>query len=147
MAFGGCRQHYKKDVKDNNVLDFLQSQRDIKIQLGRYSKSFGVTLLLGTIAQPCFTVPKPGMSKFRLVNDHMAGINSLNATIAPEDGSFRPDNLIDLGMLILNFYQEHRRSPSWLFKSDASSAYRLLPCHFWWQAWQATPIDNKFYID
>ena len=106
-----------------------------------------MTLLPGTIAQPCFAIAKPGTSKFHLVNDHTAGTNSLNATIAPEDGSFRPDNLIDLGTLILNFYQLHGRPPSWLFKSNASLSYRLLPCHYQWQAWQATPIDQEFYID
>ena len=99
------------------------------------------------VAQPCFAVPKPGTSKLQLVNDHTAGAPSLNASIAPEDGSFRPDNLSDLGALLIDYYQKHGQAPAWLFKSDASSAYRLLPCHFWWQAWQATPIDEEFYID
>src|SRR5260370_3098335 len=98
------------------------------------------------VAQLCFAVPKPGTSKFRLVNDHTAGLLSLNSMIAPEDGSFRPDNLSDLGALLVNFYREHGHAPAWLFKSDASSAFCLLPCHPWWQVHQATPIDGQFYI-
>ncbi len=75
------------------------------------------------VAQPCFVVPKPGSSKFCLVNDHMAGCSSLNAVIPPEDGSFWPDNLWDLGTLLLVFYHTHGQTPAWIFKLDASSAY------------------------
>src|SRR5260221_1160991 len=99
------------------------------------------------VAQPCFVVPKPGSSKFHLVNDHMAGHSSLNAVIPPEDGSFQPDNLQDLGALLLAFYHTHGWTPAWIFKSDGSLAYRLLPCHPWWQVQQATMIDGNFYID
>ena len=68
-------------------------------------------------------VPKPGSSKFHLVNDHTAGHSSLNAVIPPEDGSFWPDNLQDLGALLLAFYHTHGQTPAWIFKSDASLAY------------------------
>ncbi|SRR5258708_14623835 len=99
------------------------------------------------VAQPYFVVLKLGSSKFCLVNDHMAGCSSLNAVIPPEDGSFQPDNLWDLGSLLLVFYHTNGWTPAWIFKSDASSAYRLLPCHPRWQVWQATMIDSNFHIN
>ena len=60
----GMDNHYKKDDKDNNMIDFLRSQRDIEIQSRRYSKSFGRILLPGTVAQPCFAVPNLGQQSF-----------------------------------------------------------------------------------
>ena len=95
----------------------------------QFSKLFGPELLLGMVVQPCFAVPKPGLLKFCLVNDHTAGQSSLNAAIPLEDGSFRLDNLWDFGSLLLGYYCMHGRTPAWIFKSDTSSAYRLLPCH------------------
>ncbi len=132
---------------DDTIREFLKHQRDIEIGFSRFSESFGPELLPGMVAQPCFAVPKPGSSKFRLVNDHTAGHSSLNTAIPPEDGSFRPDNLWDLGSLLLAFFRANGRTPAWLFKSDASSAYRLLPCHPRWQVRQATMIDGNFHID
>ena|SRR5258708_2422501 len=99
------------------------------------------------VAQPCFVVLKPGPSKFHLVNDHMAGHSSLNAAIPLEDGSFHPDNLWDLGSLLLTFYHVDGHTPAWIFKSDASLAYHLLPCHPWWQVHQVTMIDGNFHIN
>src|SRR5260370_18757453 len=49
--------------------------------------------------------------------------------------------------MLIDFYQKHGQAPAWLFKSDASSAYQLLPCHYCWQAHQATLIDGEFHID
>src|SRR5258708_21981082 len=37
--------------------------------------------------------------------------------------------------------------PAWIFKSDVSAAYQLLPCHPRWQVQQATMIDGSFHID
>ncbi len=85
--------------------------------------------------------------KFQLVNDHTAGHFALNATIPVADGSFWPDNLTDLGSLLIDYHQRCGRPPAWLFKTDASSAYRLLPCHPWWQVWQVMKIDGDFHID
>src|SRR5260221_290566 len=96
-----------EDVQDNAIQEFLRTQCDVEISLNCFSESFGSELLPGMVVQPCFTVPKPGSSKFHLVNDHMAGHFSLNAAIPPEDGSFRPDNLSDFGTLLLAYYQTH----------------------------------------
>jgi len=49
------------------------------------------------VAQPIFTVPKKGSVKLRLVNDHSAGLKSLNSLIPTEGGFVILDNLSDLG--------------------------------------------------
>src|SRR5260370_30429522 len=85
----GLDNQWREDVSGDATLDFCRMQRDTEVSLGRYSSSFGYDLLPGMVAQPCFAMPKPGTSKFCLINDHTAGKNSLNAAIAPEDGTFR----------------------------------------------------------
>ena len=76
------------DVLDDVMQEFLKNQHDVEMGFERFSKSFGPELLLGMVVQPCFAVPKPGLLKFCLVNDHTAGQSSLNAAILLEDGSF-----------------------------------------------------------
>ena len=49
------------------------------------------------VAQLIFTVPKKGSAKLRLVNDHSAGLKSLNSLIPSEGGFIILDNLSDLG--------------------------------------------------
>ena len=127
--------------------DFLLTQRDLELAEQRYSPSFGVSLLPGMICQPCFAVPKPHTDKLRLVNDHSSGIPSLNSFIAPQDGSYVPDNLIDLASCVLAATAIHGRPPTWVFKTDASAAYRRLPAHPRWQVRQATKIDGQLHVD
>ena len=95
----------------------------MEIDLKRYSQSFRSVLLPGMVSQPCFLVPKPGSVTYWLVNDHTAGHFVLNAAIPVEDGSFCPDNLIDLGSLLIDYHRKHGKPPAWLFKTDVSSAY------------------------
>ncbi len=104
------------------------------MSLGQYSESFGSSLLPGMVAQPVFTVPKKGLVKLRLVNDHSAGSKSLNSLI-PTGGSFVVlDNLSDLGANIWwRLCQNPELKPKFLWKSDASQAYRRLPMHPHWQ--------------
>lgn len=104
---------------------FLRTQRDIEIGLGRFSTLFGARLLPGMVAQPVF----------------------MNSTIPAEEGTFRPDNLSDLGAFLIAYVRKVGRPPAWLFKSNASSAYRRLPCHPRWQVRQATRIDGEYHID
>ncbi len=63
---------------------------------GCYSKSFGPSLLAGMTAQPVFTVPKKGLSKLCLVNDHSVGTLSLNSLILADGGFVKLDNVSDL---------------------------------------------------
>ena len=127
---------------------FLQHQRDQEIMLDCYSELFGPSLLVGMTAQPVFTVPKKGLSKLHLVNDHSMGTHSLNSLIPVDGGFIKLDNILDL---VTNIWammaQNGGQCPAWLWKSDASQAYHQLPMHPWWQACQATLIDGDYHIN
>ena len=97
----GLDNQQMNEATDEATLAFLQAQQDTEISSGRFSASFGPKLLPGMIAQPVFSVPKPGSAKFRLVNDHTAGIHSLNSAIPTHEGTFQLDNLSDLGALLI----------------------------------------------
>ena len=99
-------------------------------------------------AQPIFTTPKKGSAKLHLVNDHSAGTNSLNSLIPAEGGFVKLDTLSDLVSNIRAALAENGgRQPTYLWKSDASQAYRRLPMHPRWQVRQATLVDGNYHID
>src|SRR5258707_8113005 len=100
------------------------------------------------VSQPVFTVPKKGSAKLHLVNDHSAGLKSLNSLILTEGGFIVLDNLSDLGMNICAaMHKNPKLRPRLLWKSDASQAYRQLPMHLCWQIRQATRIDDEYHVD
>jgi hypothetical protein len=99
------------------------------------------------VSQPIFAVPKQGTDKLRLINDHSAGNKSLNSLIPAEGGFMRLDTLQDLGSLIRVEMRRVGRKPAFLFKSDASQAYRRLPLHPHWQVRQATEVGGVFHVD
>ncbi len=133
---------------DKESLSFLKSQCDTEISAGHYSPSFGPNLLPGMVAQPIFTVPKKGSVKLHLVNDHSMGLKSLNSLIPTEGGFIILDNLSDLGANICAMMQKNPGlKPKYLWKSDASQAYRHLPMHPQWQVQQATFIDGNYHVD
>ncbi len=110
---------------DDASQNFLRSQRDTEISLGQYSPAFGSSLLPGMVSQPVFTVPKKGSMKLCLVNDHSAGLKSLNSLIPTEGGFVILDNLSDLGANIrAAMHKNSGMKPKLLWKSDASEAYR-----------------------
>src|SRR5260370_2513621 len=122
----GCiMQSHGPTTLDDESSTFLRSQRDIEMSLGRYSQAFRATLLPGMVAQPVFTIPKKGSAKLRLVNDHSAGLKSLNSLIPSEGRFIILDNLSDLGANIRVMMQKNLGlKPKFLWKSDASQAYR-----------------------
>ncbi|KIY61907.1 hypothetical protein CYLTODRAFT_315577, partial [Cylindrobasidium torrendii FP15055 ss-10] len=74
--------------------EFVNAQRDIEIQAGRFSPSFGPDLLPGMYSTPVFAVPKPSSAKFRLVSHHSAGVFCQNAMVdRTETGGPRMDTL------------------------------------------------------
>ena len=75
----------KRPPKTEREASFLRDQRDIEISAGRYSENFGTDLLPGMYSTPVHAIPKPRSEKLRLVNDHSAGIFSLNSMIDRED--------------------------------------------------------------
>ena len=98
--------------------------------------------------QPIFVVPKPGSSKFRLINDHSAGECLLNSLIPSEGGFVKLDTLRDLGANIqAQIALRSGQKPCYLFKLDVSQAYRCLPMHPRWQARQGLEIDGVYHMD
>ena len=126
-------------------LEFIQATCQEEEAAGRFSPAFGTELLPGMVCGPVFPVPKPGTNKLRLVTDHSAGLHSLNSLIPEDSRSVRFDNLHDLGSSLRQFHRIHGRGPRWLFKSDVSKAYRLIPMHPHWQIRQVfeTPEDGR----
>lgn len=126
-------------------LKFIQMTCQEEEEAGRFSSAFDTDLLPGMVCGPVFPVPKPGTNKLRLVTDHSAGLHSLNSLIPEDCRSVRFDNLHDLGSSLRHFHQIHRRGPRWLFKSDVSKAYRLVPMHPHWQIRQVleTPEEGR----
>jgi hypothetical protein len=112
---------------------FMRSMCREEEEAGRFSPAFGPGLLPGMVCGPVFPIPKPGTSKMRLITDHSAGAHSLNSLIPEDCRSVRFDNLHDLGCSLRHFHRQNGRGPRWLFKSDVSKAYRLLPMHLHWQ--------------
>lgn len=127
---------------------FLQEQRDIEIDAGRYSVSFGSDLLPGMYSTPIHAVPKPRSEKLRLVNDHSAGTYSLNSMIAREDVvGAKMDSISDLIGALLRYRKRQPDKKLILFKSDVSAAYRRLPLHPLWQVKQIVTIDGARHVD
>ncbi len=133
---------------DNEAITFLKSQCDTEMVLDQYSPSFGAKLLPGMVTQPMFTMPKKGSAKLCLVNNHSAGLNSLNSLIPTEGGFIILNNLSDLGANIHAIMCERPGlRPKLVWKSDALQAYRCLLMHPHWQVCQVTLIDGNYHID
>jgi hypothetical protein len=127
---------------DDDELSFLRDTCINEQDADRYSDDFGPDLLPGMVSEPIFAVPKPRSSKLRLVIHHSAGEISLNDMISKEDRSIRLDNLHDLGRILQTFHRQHGRGPKWVFKSDVSNAYRLMPMHPHWQIRQIVSLQD-----
>src|SRR5260221_108287 len=145
----GCVTHLQgMPVLDNDSLLFLKSQCNTEISLSQYPQTFGTELLPGMVAQPVFTIPKKGSTKLRLVNNHSAGLKSLNSLIPTKGGFVVLNNLSDLGANIqMTMRKNPGMRPRLLWKSDALQAYRCLPMHPCWQVWQVTLINGAYHVD
>ena len=138
----------ERPPKTEREAGFLRDQRDIEIEAGRYSESFGTELLPGMYNTPIHAVPKPRSAKLRLVNDHSAGPFSLNSMIAREDViGAKMDSISDLVGALLRYRKLHPYKKLVLFKSDVSAAYRRLPLHPLWQVKQIITIDGCRHVD
>jgi hypothetical protein len=130
------------DPKDQRELDFICSQRDKEISMGRFSEGFGENLLPGMYSMPIHAVPKPHSTDLRLVTNHSAGEFSLNSMIRREDiAGFPLDNMTHLGEMLLRKKADFPDEELTLFKSDISDAYRNLPMHPLWQIKQVNMIQ------
>ncbi|THH27792.1 hypothetical protein EUX98_g6401 [Antrodiella citrinella] len=132
---------------DPDALAFIADYAQKEELAGRYSAPFDFDLLPGMYSMPIHAVPKPHSDKLRLINNHSAGRYSLNSFISKDDVGMRPDNVQDLGRNLLFLRQEAGDVPLWLFKSDVSGAYRLIPMHPLWQLKQVVTIGGLRRID
>jgi len=66
-------------LKEQGHVDFVREQRDVEIQLGQFSPSFGPDLLPGMYSIPIGVIPKPHSNKLRMVVDQSAEPFSLNS--------------------------------------------------------------------
>ena len=128
--------------------EFLQSQIDKEVGIGRFSQPFGPDLLPGMYSMPIHAVPKPGTNKHRLVTDHSAGKYALNSMISREDiAGVTLDNVQDLGNGLRVFRRNRPHAQLNLWKADVSEAYRHMPMHPLWQIKQVVSFQNRRYID
>jgi len=126
---------------------FMNNQRDIKVQKGRFSPPFGSSLLPGMYCMPIHAISKPNSSDLRLITDHSVGPFSLNSMIPRNTHATYPlDNLHLLGEVLLSPYTQSLNNPI-LYKSDVVEAYRLMLMHLTWQVKQAIRIDGELHID
>jgi hypothetical protein len=128
----------------NNQISFVQKQIEVEHAAQRYSSSFGSQLLPGMYSMPIGVVPKPHSDDSRLVTDHSASDHSLNSLIPHHEGSVQLDNLQDFGQVLRNIHDKSS-SDLVLFKSDVSSAYRLMPMHPLWQIRQVVTLWKDGY--
>lgn len=114
--------------------DFINSQRDDKIQKGRFSHTFGPELLEGMYSTPTIVVLKPHSEKLRLVANQSAGEFCQNSMVdqVVTKGA-RMDSIKELLTALLEYKRDNPGKKLVMFKSDISEAYQLLPMHPLWQ--------------
>ena len=128
--------------------EFLQSQIDKEVSVGRYSQPFGPDLLPGMYSMPIHAVPKPGTNKHRLVTDHSAGKYALNSMISRDDiAGVTLDNVQDLANGLRVFRRNRPHAQLNLWKADVSEAYRHMPMHPLWQIKQIVSFQDLRYVD
>ncbi|PBK94094.1 DNA/RNA polymerase [Armillaria gallica] len=131
-----------RPLRDHSHVDFIRSQRDTEIDLGRFSHSFGSDLLPGMHSF------KPHSTKLRLIVNHSAGDFSPNSMIPKHEGHAHLDTLKHLGRALIHARRKHGRDVKLvLFKSDVSQAYRRLPMHVLWKIRQVVTIENQHHVD
>jgi hypothetical protein len=119
--------------------DFINSQRDIEFEKGRFSRTFGPELLPGMYSTPVIAVPKPHSNDLRLVSNQSAGVFSQNSMIDRiQTKGARLDTMQQFIPALLYYRRKHPTERLVLWKSDVSEAYRLLPMHPLWQIKQVT---------
>ena len=144
-VFNGARPTPSDDCK----AAFIRDQRDIEIQKGCFSESFGTDLLLGMYCMPTHAVQKPNSSDLWMVTDHSAGPFSLNSMVNHDQVTGFPlDNMTHIGeMLIMHHHLPSSNRKTVVWKSDIAEAYHLMPLHPHWQLKQINTVDGLCYVD
>lgn len=125
----------------------LRDQRDSEIEARRFSEAF-VTLQPGMRVTPLGLVPKPRSEKLRLITDHSAGTASLNDLIPRSERIVHYDTMHAFAPWLVHAARDPKRNrPPIAWKSDVSSAFRLLPMHRLWQIKQVVKVDDAYHVD
>ncbi|KAJ7171674.1 hypothetical protein C8R43DRAFT_1085008 [Mycena crocata] len=110
--------------------NFINSQRDIEITKGRFSRTFGPDLLPGMYSTPILAVPKPHSDDLRLVSHQSCGPFAPNTMVdkAKMKGP-RMDTMQQFIPALLRFRRENPGAELVVWKSDVSEAFRLTSVH------------------
>lgn len=118
----------------NRERDFINSQRDMEIGKGRFSRTFGPDLLPGMYSTPILAVPKPHSDDLRLVSHQSCGEFSQNSMIdKPKTKGARMDTMQQFLPSLLEYRRNDPNKRLVIWKSDVSEAFRLTPVHPLWQ--------------
>ncbi|KAJ3751024.1 hypothetical protein DFH05DRAFT_151983 [Lentinula detonsa] len=114
--------------------NFINSQCELEVEAERHSPSFGPDLLPGMYSTPVIAVPKPRSEDLRLVANQSAGRYCQNSMVnRTQTRGARLDNLLVFIPQLLAFKKKNPNKKLVLWKSDVSSAFRLVPVHPLWQ--------------
>jgi hypothetical protein len=110
--------------------NFINSQRDIEIEKGRFSRTFGPDILPGMYSTPILAVPKPHSNDLRLVSHQSCGPFAPN-TMVDESKTKGPrmDTMKQFIPALLRFRREHGNVKLVVWKSDVAEAFRLTSVH------------------
>jgi hypothetical protein len=110
--------------------DFISTQRDIEVNKGRFSRTFGPDLLPGMYSTPVIAVPKSHSDDLRLVSHQSYGEFSQNTMVdGPQTKGPRMDTMQQFIPALLRFRRQHPYARLVIWKSDVAEAFRLLPMH------------------
>ena len=123
-------------IQDNHASSLqnpgiLDQQREVEVRLNRFFNSFRAPLK-GMRVTPFGLVAKPNSEKLRLITDHSAGQPSINDVIPREERRASYDGMHAFAPWLVRANTLNKETAI-LWKSDVSSAFRLLPMHPRWQ--------------
>jgi hypothetical protein len=128
--------------KTEREREFLEAQSHEEERLGRYSPAFGPDLLPGMYSTPVLAVPKARSTKLRLCSHMSAGPYCQNNMIdRVQVKGARLDTLHNFVAALLKYRRSNPDKRLVAFKSDVSSAFRLIPSHPLWQIKQVVTTN------
>jgi len=147
-----------RDLKCDVHCEFVAEECQKEVALGQFLSSFGPDLLPSMHSQPIGVVPKPHSENLRMVVDQSAEPHSLNSLIPKGEGRVRLDNMHDLGRMLRKVHSDRKHrsldqcfissaTKLYVWKSDVSHAYRLMPIHVLWQILQIITIGDLRFVN
>ncbi|KAJ7038117.1 hypothetical protein C8F04DRAFT_1256145 [Mycena alexandri] len=128
--------------KTEREREFLDTQSHEEEVLGRYSPAFGPDLLPGMYSTPVLAVPKSRSTKLRLCSHMSAGQFCQNNMVdRSQVKGARLDTLHNFIAALLKYRRSNPDKRLVAFKSDVSSAFRLIPSHPLWQIKQVVTTN------